>query len=322
MPRSFDAPVTAALFDRTGRAVFALGDGSVRFETGEVAEAHDGAALSACVHPSGEGIVTGGDDGRLVWSRPDEALKLADAKGRWIDAVAASVESGLIAFAAGRSAIVLDQKDPHFRREFPHERTVADVAFEPKGRKLACATYGGVVLWFARIEQQKPVQLKWAGSHTRVTVSPDGAFVVSAMQENQLHGWRLKDGKDMQMGGYPAKIRDMTFLDGGRLMATSGAHGAVVWPFQGSNGPMGKEAAEVGFDEATFTVRTAGTPNGRRLAGGTADGRVWVVDLGQGAHRWLKAEKAGAISGLALTSDGRRLAWGDEDGGSAVVDLD
>lgn len=322
MPRSFDAPVTAALFDRTGRAAFALGDGSVRFETGEVAEAHDGAALSACLHPSGEGIVTGGDDGRLVWSRPDEALKLADAKGRWIDAVAASAESGLIAFGAGRSAIVLDQKDPHFRREFPHERTVADVAFEPKGRKLACATYGGVVLWFARIEQQKPVQLKWAGSHTRVAVSPDGAFVVSAMQENQLHGWRLKDGKDMRMGGYPAKIRDMTFLDGGRLMATSGAHGAVVWPFQGSNGPMGKEAAEVGFDEATFTVRTAGTPNGRRLAGGTADGRVWIVDLGQGAHRWIKADKGGAVSGLALTPNGRRLAWGDEDGGSAVVDLD
>ena len=30
---SFDAQVTAALFDKTG-AIFALGDGSVRFENG------------------------------------------------------------------------------------------------------------------------------------------------------------------------------------------------------------------------------------------------------------------------------------------------
>ena len=322
MLETFDAPVTSVLFGRSGHAAFALGDGSVRFEGGEVVEAHDGAVLSACLHPSGQGVVTGGDDGRVVWSRPDAGVELADVKGRWIDAVAASAESGLIAFAAGRSAFVLDQKDPHFRSEFVHERSVADLAFEPKGRKLACATYGGVVLWFARIEVQKPVQLKWAGSHTRVAVSPDGGFVISAMQENQLHGWRLKDGKDMRMGGYPAKIRDMTFLDGGRMLATSGAQGAVVWPFHGSNGPMGKEAAEVGFDEASFVVRTAGMPNGRRLAGGTADGRVWVIDLGQGSHRWIKAEKGPSLSALALTADGKRLAWGDEGGGAGVVDLD
>ncbi len=320
--QDFDAPVTAALFDASGRAAFALGDGSVRFEGGEIVEAHDGAVLSACLHPSGRGVVTGGDDGRVVWSGADEASELAEVPGRWIDAIAASAESGLIAFAAGKSAYVLDQKDPHFRREFVHERSVADLAFEPKGRKLACATYGGVVLWFARIEVQKPVQMKWAGSHTRVAISPDGAFVISAMQENQLHGWRLKDGKDMRMGGYPSKIRDMTFLEGGRMLATSGAHGAVVWPFAGSNGPMGKEAAEVGFDEASFVVRTAGTPAKRRLAGGTADGRVWVIDLGEGPHRWIKAEKGPSVSALAMTHDGRRLAWGDEDGAAGIVDLD
>ena len=37
---TFDAYVTAALFDRDGRALFALGDGTVRFEDGTVAQAH------------------------------------------------------------------------------------------------------------------------------------------------------------------------------------------------------------------------------------------------------------------------------------------
>jgi hypothetical protein len=31
---SFDAYVTAALFDKAGRAAFALGDGTVRFDAG------------------------------------------------------------------------------------------------------------------------------------------------------------------------------------------------------------------------------------------------------------------------------------------------
>ncbi|HEY9218738.1 MAG TPA: WD40 repeat domain-containing protein, partial [Phenylobacterium sp.] len=45
MPFAFDAYVTAALFDRSGKAAFALGDGTVRFEGGETVEAHDGAVL-------------------------------------------------------------------------------------------------------------------------------------------------------------------------------------------------------------------------------------------------------------------------------------
>ena len=318
---SFDAPVTAALFDASGQAAFALGDGTVRFDDGSVAEVHDGAVLSACLHPSGRGVISGGDDGRVVWSTPDQAQELADAHGKWVDAVAASPASGLIAYSTGRTVTVLDQADPHFRRDFVHERSVADIAFEPKGRKLACATYGGAATWFARIESQKPTLLKWAGSHTGVLYSPDGAFLISAMQENQLHGWRLKDSKDLRMGGYPSKIRDMVFLDQGRLLATSGAQGAVVWPFVGANGPMGKEAAEISHDEASIVVRVAAALRGSMLAGGLADGRVWATDVRTGPHRWVRADKGASITALAMSADGRRLAWGAEDGQAGVAEL-
>src|SRR5690606_905724 len=112
--------------------------------SGEVIEAHpDGAVLSACVHPSGEGLLTGGDDGRLVWSRPSGAEEVAQVAGRWIDAVAASGESKLIAFATGRDLHVRDASDPKFERIFQHAKSVAAVAFDPKGRRIAAATYGG-----------------------------------------------------------------------------------------------------------------------------------------------------------------------------------
>ena len=62
MIQSFDAYVTAALFDRLGKAVFVLGDGTVRFEDGATVEAHDGASLCACLHPSGLGVISGGDE--------------------------------------------------------------------------------------------------------------------------------------------------------------------------------------------------------------------------------------------------------------------
>jgi WD40 repeat protein len=320
MSHAFDAYVAAALFAQEG-AAFALGDGTVRFEDGTVVQAHDGAILSAVLHPSGEGLLTGGDDGRVAWSRPGGAEVVAEARGRWIDALDASPASGLIAFAGGRDLFVRDAADPAFERRFAHERTVAGVAFDPRGLKLAAATYGGVVLRFARIAEQQGQMLRWAGSHIAVVFSPDGKFLISAMQENDLHGWRLADAKSLRMGGYPSKVKSLAFLAKGALMATAGANGAVVWPFAGANGPMGKEAVEIGFDQNALVTRVAAQPQGSHLVAGLSDGRVWVAELqGQGL-KFLKAEKGPAISALAVSPDGRRAAWGDEDGGAGVVSL-
>ena len=317
----YDAYVTAALFDKAGTAAFALGDGTVRFESGEVIEAHDGAVLSACLHPGGEGVITGGDDGRVVWSRRAGAQELASLPGKWIDAVAASAESRLYAFAAGRELHVRDIADPAFSRIFTHEKSVADIAFDPKGRRIATATYNGDWLWYARIAEQKPYVLKWAGSHVGLAWSADGKFLMSSMQENQLHGWRVADDKNLRMGGYPAKVKSLAFVSKGQLLATSGANGVVVWPFAGSTGPMGKQAAEIGFDESAMVVRVAGTANGSIVAAGLDDGRVWACDLTSQSITPLKAEKGSAVSALAMTPDGKRVAWGDEDGAAGVSDV-
>jgi len=322
MSQSFEAYVTQALFDRAGAAIFALGDGSVRFEDGTKVEAHDGAILSATLHPSGEGLLTGGDDGRLVWSHNHGAQEIAAVAGRWIDAVAASADSKLIAFSAGRELHVRDAADPAFARTFVHDKSVADLAFDPKGRRIAAATYNGVALWYARIADQKPTTLKWAGSHVAIAWSPDGKFLISAMQENQLHGWRVADEKNMRMGGYPAKVKSLAFLAKGNLMATSGANGVVVWPFAGSTGPMGKEAAEVGFDEAAISTRVAGMPGGTWVAWGLDDGRVKACNLTAQRVIDIKAEKGPPISALAMTPDGKRVAWGDEDGQAGVASID
>ena len=240
-------------------------------------------------------------------------------QGKWTDAVAASPASGLIACASGKEVHVFDAADPAFHTVFAHEKSVAGLAFDPKGRRLACATYGGAALWFARIAVQKPLFLKWAGSHIALAFSPDGKFLISSMQENQLHGWRLADGKDMRMGGYPSKVKSLAFLARGAAMATSGAGGAVVWPFGGATGPMGKEAAEVGFEEGVMVTAVAAAPDSTILAAGLDDGRVWAMDAAKGKRVFVRADKGEAVSALAVSADGARIAWGCEDGAAGVA---
>ena len=320
---ALDAYVTAALFDKHHRAIFALGDGTVRFEDGASVEAHpDGSVQCACAHPSGEGILTGGDDGKVMWTRVSGSELVGEIKGRWIDAIAASPESGLIAYAAGKALHVKDSKDAAFSRAFTHEHSLSDIAFEPKGRRLAAATYGGVALWYARIAEQKSQVLAWAGSHVGLVWSLDGKFIVSSMQEGQLHGWRLSDAKNMQMGGYPAKVKSMCFLADGQIMATSGSNGAVVWPFGGANGPLGKQASEVAYDEGLTTRVASAGGKGPLLAVGRDDGRVGVLNLSATANEKVRAAPTGSpITALALSTDGGRVAWGDESGAAGVAGL-
>jgi len=326
-PVAVGAPITAVHF-LGDLAAFVCAEEKIALAAadGEVSrtDVHGGAIL--CAASDGKRIVTGGDDGKVVWSRIEGgeivASLIAEVKNKWVEHVATSAASGLIAFTAGKEVHVRDAADPAFTRTFTHEKTVSGLAFEPKGRRLASATYGGCYLWYARIADQKPVMLKWAGSHVALTWSPDGKFLVSAMQENQLHGWRVADEKNMRMGGYPAKVKSLVFLSKGQLMATSGASGAVVWPFAGATGPMGKQAAEVGYDEAAMVVHVAAAPQLGLLAAGLDDGRVWAADVTGERLVPIKSEKGPAITALALSADARRVAWGDEEGGAGVGEID
>ncbi len=119
------------------------------------------------------------------------------------------------------------------------------LCFLPKGYRLALAHYNGVSLWFPNAEAAPPL-LEWKGSHLDATVSPDGRFLVTSMQENALHGWRLADARNMRMTGYPGKTRSLSWSHDGHWLATSGADACVVWPFRDKDGPMGKAPRECG----------------------------------------------------------------------------
>ena len=315
--KSFDSYVVSALFDALDEPVVALGDGRVVFpDSDKEYNAHPNAGiLSAVIHPTGLGVITGGDDGRVVWTSKDAGpIELAAHKGAWIDVIAAAPEGQVIAYATAKKVHVLDLLKKE-SKTFTHEHSVSDLVFDPKARKLYCATYNGVVVWFARIdEKQKPQKLFWAGSHTKIAMAPSGEFVITTMQENALHGWRLKDSKDMRMGGYPAKIKSLDFFAKGKLLATSGANGAVVWPFLRPNGPMGEEASEINPLEGSMVSVVAGAAEETILSAGTEDGRVWLAELQSTHVEWIKGEKGAPITALAISGEANRILFGDEDG--------
>jgi WD40 repeat protein len=309
--------VEAAFLGET--AVFALGDGSVRlFAGGNTKEVgvHTGAILSAV--PTREGrLVTGGDDGKVALTDPKGvAVQLTERPKKWIDAVAAG-PSEAVAFAVGKQAIVRfgDGRE----RVFEHARPIAAVAFAPKGLRLAGATVDGAILWWPGTEAA-PTELKWAGAHIAVTFSPDGRYLMTAMQENALHGWRIEDAQDMRMSGYAAKPKSMSWSAKGRWLASSGANAAILWPFLTKDGPVNKRPLELGIRDVPVT-RVACHPREDVVALGYRDGMLLLARFADRQEARLRQGGASPISALNFDAAGKHLVFGAENGEAGVVEL-
>lgn len=320
-PRAFGEAVVAGAFLGDAPA-FALADGAVVLGDAKDARrvaAHPDAAILVAAS-DGRRLATGGDDGRVVATGADGAMEtIADEKGKWIDALA--LHEGAIAWSAGRNARVRSAKGETKSLDLPS--TCRGLAFFPKGYRLAAAHYNGATLWFPNAG--KPEPLSWNGSHLDATVSPDGRFLVTSMQENTLHGWRIADARHMRMSGYPGKTRSLSWSHDGKWLATSGSDACIIWPFSGKDGPMGQPPRECGVRVNVPVTRVAFHPGAPVVAIGYDDGLVMLARISDGSEilvrRPAEDPKNARISALAWDARGARLLFGAESGEAGLLTL-
>jgi WD40 repeat protein len=327
---SVDVGITGIAFLADGTAAAGLGDGSVRlFPVGgstspTTVQPHSGGAavLAMAVDIDGAGVLTSGDDGRVARTGGDgQVTLLAEFPGRQADVLAVNTISGLRAAAAGREVRLLDRTGKTIATTVDHPSTVTGLAFNPKGKRLAISHYGGVTLrWTGQLDQGAS-HLQWRGSHIGVTWSPDGTTVLTAMQERELHGWRLTDRQYMSMPGYTAKVRSMGWLTRPMTLTTSGADCVIAWSFTGG-GPMGKPPLEIGAGLGRLVTCVAVHPKNPVVAAGFDEGQVIVCALRRQEKvvrlRWPDWER---VATLAWSRDGNRLAAGTEAGAISIFDL-
>jgi WD40 repeat protein len=325
--QALDAFVVAAAFDRDGAAcAFALGDGSLwrapvggTWERGEV---HDGAALSLAPASAPRGWITGGDDGLFARVAPDGAVtEIARFGMRWVEQVASFADgrAGLVACGVGKHVHLFDGAGKKLKT-LEHPSSVTGLVFDARGKRVAASHYNGASLWFVASKTDNPRRVEWKGSHTGIALHPDGDVVVTAMQENSLHGWRLTDGQHMRMTGYPGKTRALGFTRNGKWLASSGADSIVLWPFFGG-GPMGKPPTELAGGDGVICTVVACHPAHDAVAAGFEDGLVLVADINSARILPVAAPGRGPVSALAWSPDGTLLAFGTETGFAAVVDF-
>jgi len=326
--RDLGSQCTAALF-ADDALLFALADGTVHRWTEEdrctqtrSTRTHS-ALLAAIATPDRAALLTSGEDGRVCRTdRSGEPVEVAAVPRKWVNCLAASPQ-GPVAFATGRSVWL--QASAGRLRELQHPRSVAGVGFSPDGTRIAVARYGGITLHPVDGDAA-PIELEWKGIYAGLAFSPDGNFLLAFMQDETLHGWRLpgagREAKHFRMTGYPARIRDWSWSSDGRWLATSGAPAAVLWPFDGPDGPMGSTALEIRKPSGEALVSAVAChPSQPAVAIGYTDGALAVASIDTQEEHTLRGAGRGVVTSLAWHAGGTRLAFGSGLGECGVLEV-
>lgn len=296
---------------------FVTADGAIHWLDGghKHNQLHDGVL---CAEFAQDTLLTGGEDGKTILSAIKAApLETHETGKKWITAVTHGPNKSF-AWATGRDAYI---RLPNGTIEtINHDRSVEALSFAPKGLRIALAHYNGVTLHFAGTKSPSKF-LEWKGAHTGASFSPDGKYLITTMQENALHGWRLGDNQDLRMSGYPSKVKDWSWSAKGKYLATTGAPAAIVWPFIGKTGPSGKPPLELGTRGKQLVTACACHPTEEVVAIGYDDGMILAVRFGDSNEVVLRRQSDSPISSIAWDKSGFRAAFGSENGACGVIDI-
>jgi WD40 repeat protein len=280
--------------------LFAGHDGTVQhslhghgFGTSSLHWSHDGKRLAS-----------GGQDGvARVWDAASGTELLALKGGAaWVERVAFAPVGGFLATSAGRSVRLWNAEGTLLREWNDHPSTVADIAWQPGGKEIVAAHYGGLTRYTPA--NAAPLRrYEWKGSTLVIAWSPNNAIIATGDQDATVHFWYAKSGKDLQMWGYGQKVRELAWSPDSRYLATGGGRAVTVWDTAGPKGPEGTRPLELHGHELPLTA-LQWQHNGPLLASGGEDGRVVL---------WNTAKSKRPIGGVQMESRVAQLAWSPDD---------
>jgi WD40 repeat protein len=270
-------------------------------------------------------LASAGQDGTVLLhdlERPGTSQTL-DGGAEWVEQLAWSPRGDFLATGAGRK-LRLWSADGELLRSYPdHGSTVADLAWTPptKGQsdQLATASYG-MVKFFAPDAAEPTRQFEWKGSMLRLAWSPDGKALATGNQDSTVHFWFVDTGKDLQMWGYPSKIRELAWDSKSRFLATGGSSTVTIWDCSGK-GPANTKPLLGEFHERLISQLAA--QHDRSLLASGCEGGIVAIWNPYKAEKgvmtpWAVEYHDSPISQLEWSPKDQCLAVGEENGAVRV----
>lgn len=261
----------------------------------------------------GRHFASAGQDGQVVlWDLAQGVpMHIMDGGSAWVEHLAWNPLGGksgvphLLATAAGRKLRLWNVNGELIRDYRDHASTIASIAWKPASQLLTTASYSRLAIYAVGLDTAQR-QFEWKGSILKIAWSPNGKYVATGDQDSTVHFWFEKTGKDLQMWGYPTKVRELSWDATSRYLATGGGVDVTIWDCLKS--PEGSRPITLkGHEE--FLSGLAFQHRGQLLASTGQDGRVIV---------WHPLKENKPRAGMAINSGIAQLAWSPDDKQLAV----
>jgi WD40 repeat protein len=318
--REIEDHVIDLIWSRDGRSLAAAAvSGPITIferETGRIVHhfaGHRFGTSSLSWNADGTVLTSAGQDGKVRWwdTLRGEELLACEGGAAWVEHVAWSPAGEVLASAAGKEVRFWDRTGQLLSSFGDHPSTIADIAWHPQDKVLAACAYNGVTLCLPH-QPGRAERLEWKGSSLVLAWSPDGRFLATGDQDSTVHFWIIATRQDLQMWGYPTKVRELAWDCSGRYLATGGSPEVIIWDCSGK-GPAGTRPISLRGHE-NFISALAYQHHGAHLASADQDGLVllWRPEKNQQPIAYARADSG--VSLLAWSPDDRLLATGTESG--------
>jgi WD40 repeat protein len=333
--------VVALQWSPDGQCIAAgLGSGQVslmkaeRLKQARSWRAHSSALAALDWSPEGDRIATGGQDvGRgtsgkfRVWdvSKMGEEQDVrpvseGDGGAYSVDLVEYAPGGAAIVTASGKHLKVWERDCALIQAFEALPSTISGVKWRGSHERLATSSYGGIHFWEVGLSSPKR-HFGWKGSLISLEISPSGKWIAAGCQEQSVHIWKAVSGEDLEMSGYPTKVRAIRWSPDGRYLVTGGGADITVWDFSGK-GPAGSRP-RVMPGHVDVLVAFAFRPGfDSQFASIGKDGAFFLWDLNSGGKPIRLGIRLEAASSLAWSPDGTRLAIGYETGDVCLWNMD
>jgi WD40 repeat protein len=273
---------------------------------------------AAIAWQSGGSLVASvGQDGKVrLWDAASGVEKaVLDAGANWVERVIWNPRGDRIVSAAGKKLRLWNDSGEMLRSYPDQPSTIADVTWAPKGKEFAAGGYGGVAFFTPDADEPR-ARFIWKGSVLVLAWSPDARFIAGGAQDCSVHFWYLKDGKDLEMSGYPNKVRELAWDTTSTYLATGGGHLITVWDCAGK-GPAG--STPISFELHDEPIRVLAFQNRGPLLASACGGGILALWFPGGWKRPLtQSQVDGGITQAVWSPNDSRIALGSEQGSVSI----
>ena len=256
-------------------------------------------------------LATGGQDGCVRFWDPATGQQTAETKlgNAWVEHLAwqpassqpSALSSQLLFAAAGKklAALKADGTVAHTFADAP--KTISALAWRPDGGVCAAACFGQVVIWDA-VAFTEVKEFPYGNTIYALTWSPDNRWLVAGCHDNAVHLWVPAEvDMELHMSGYETRLKELSFSQDSKWLATGGGRDACVWDCTGA-GPEGREPLLLPHNARVCAVAFQHAHG--LLAAGAANGEFTL---------WSPSRKNPMVAEVTMPSAATKFAWRPDD---------